>query len=158
MGFFDDYDIPCYSEVAYNPQMELYLCDITDMDISEGHVIGFRTQHHYGNFNDCSMKITREDPTKAINIYIEYIDLEPGADFLWINDNAQSTVSNKLVSLDQDIVEFRFTSDWNNYNFNGVRMMIMLGEHETGCDFAGSRSMKDARKPKSLMKKRTDSQ
>ena len=42
MGFFDDYDIPCYSEVAYNPQMELYLCDISDMDISEGHVIGFR--------------------------------------------------------------------------------------------------------------------
>ena len=75
------------------------------------------------------MKITREDPTKAINIYIEYIDLEPGADFFWINNNAQSTVSNKLVSLDQDIVDFRFTSDWNNYNFNGVRMMIMLGEH-----------------------------
>ena len=64
-----------------------------------------------------------------MNLYSEYLDLEPGYDFLYINNNAQSSIFNKLVSIDQNNVDLRFTSDYSISSFSGLQMTVMLGDY-----------------------------
>ena len=66
-----------------------------------------------------------------MNPFKEYLDLEPGWDFLYINNNAQSSMFYKLVSIDQDEVDLRFTSDWIFHHYNGLKMTVMLGDYGT---------------------------
>ncbi|CAG5081306.1 Oidioi.mRNA.OKI2018_I69.PAR.g9837.t1.cds [Oikopleura dioica] len=88
----------------------------------------------------------------------EYLDLEPGYDFLYMNNNAQSSIVNKLVSIDQNNVDLRFTSDYSISSFSGLQMTVMLGDYDNECDITVSRSLENARKPKSLKKRKTNVQ
>ena len=105
------------------------------------------------------------------SVHREYLYLEPGYDFLYINNNAQSSISNKLVSIDQESIDMRFTSNYSISYYGGLQMTVMLGDYgklPKKVDFllfvddeykiSALRSLENARIPKSLKNKNADSQ
>jgi hypothetical protein len=60
------------------------------------------------------------------------LDLEPGWDFLYINSVAFSTLTRRLISIDESSVQLNFYSDEIYNNYQGLKMTVMLGDYGKG--------------------------
>ena len=60
------------------------------------------------------------------------LDLEPGWDFLYINSVAFSTLTRRLISIDESSVLLNFYSDEIYNNYQGLKMTVMLGDYGKG--------------------------
>ncbi|CBY24720.1 unnamed protein product [Oikopleura dioica] len=81
MNFFADGLPSCkYNDtIAYNPDVEYNFMNSNSFTISEsGGSIGLTIPENYGDDNDHTVTINRSGSTKAINLYIDKLDLEPG--------------------------------------------------------------------------------
>ena len=60
------------------------------------------------------------------------LDLEPGWDFLYINSVAFSTLTRRLISIDESSVQLNFYSDEIYNNYQGLKMTVMPGDYGKG--------------------------